>query len=51
MTSDIQPGLDGFRAVITGGASLIGAHVGDIVTAELPGGTRKLEIVAIAVYE
>ncbi len=33
------------------GAALIGAHVGDVVTAKLPGGTRKLEITAIAVYE
>ena len=30
------------------GAALIGAHVGDIVTAQTPGGVRKLKIINIA---
>ncbi len=30
------------------GAALIGAHVGDIVTAQTPGGVRKLKIIDIA---
>ena len=33
------------------GGSLVGSSVGDVVTANLPGGTRKLEIVSIALYE
>jgi transcription elongation factor GreA len=32
------------------GGALVGSAKGDIVTAELPGGTRTLEIVDIAIY-
>lgn len=32
------------------GGALVGSAQGDIVTAELPGGTRELEIVNIAIY-
>ncbi len=33
------------------GAALIGSRQGDVVTARLPGGTRKLEIVSIELYD
>ena len=33
------------------GASLIGAKKGDVVTARLPGGVRKLQIVSIDLYQ
>ncbi len=33
------------------GGSLVGSRVGDVVTAKLPGGTRRLEILSIAVYD
>jgi transcription elongation factor GreA len=33
------------------GGSLVGSRVGEVVTANLPGGTRQLEIVSIELYD
>ena len=33
------------------GGSLVGSRVGEVVMASLPGGTRKLEIVSIELYD
>ena len=33
------------------GAALVGSRMGDVVDAKLPGGTRKLEIIGIAIYD